>query len=222
MGASRDQRRVARQSRDRAAARGHGGWRGRAAIARPARGHRPLRPRDTTASTAAGREAQRGVPRGRPPGPARPGSSGQITPAASPLLPSSSTKLPPPSLPSGRADPVAAPGRRPVLAAARRQSDGSVRPAGLPARRCCPRPVRRPAAGCRCRARIRGAADRFLRLGPAHRRSASIRCTPVTDSRSSSATLASVGTGSSFCSPSLGPTSRTEIRSGSSQLTPPG
>ena len=51
---------------------------------------------------------------------------------------------------------------------------------------------------------------------------ASIRCTPVADSRSSSATFASVGTGSSFCSPSLGPTSRTEIRSGSSQLTPPG
>ncbi len=48
---------------------------------------------------------------------------------------------------------------------------------------------------------------------------ASIRCTPVADSRSSSATLASVGTGSSFCSPSRGPTSRTEIRSGSSQLT---
>ena len=48
---------------------------------------------------------------------------------------------------------------------------------------------------------------------------ASIRCTPVTDSRSSSATFASVGTGSSFCSPSLGSTSRTEIRSGSSQLT---
>ena len=47
---------------------------------------------------------------------------------------------------------------------------------------------------------------------------ASIRCTPVPDSRSSSATFASVGTGSSFCSPSLGPTSRTEIRSGSSQL----
>ena len=51
---------------------------------------------------------------------------------------------------------------------------------------------------------------------------ASIRCTPVADSRSSSATFASVGTGSSFCSPSLGPTSRTEIRDGSSQLTPPG
>ena len=47
---------------------------------------------------------------------------------------------------------------------------------------------------------------------------ASIRRTPVADSRSSSATLASVGTGSSFCSPSRGPTSRTEIRSGSSQL----
>ena len=51
---------------------------------------------------------------------------------------------------------------------------------------------------------------------------ASIRSTPVRDSRSSSATLASVGTGSSFCSPSRGPTSRTEIRAGSSQLTAPG
>ena len=51
---------------------------------------------------------------------------------------------------------------------------------------------------------------------------ASIRCTPVADKASSSATFASVGTGSSFCSPSRGPTSRTEIRSGSSQLIPPG
>jgi hypothetical protein len=47
---------------------------------------------------------------------------------------------------------------------------------------------------------------------------ASIRCTPVADNASSSATFASVGTGSSFCSPSRGPTSRTEIRSGSSQF----
>ena len=51
---------------------------------------------------------------------------------------------------------------------------------------------------------------------------ASIRCTPVADKASSSATFASVGTGSSFCSPSRGPTSRTEIRSGSSQLIRPG
>ncbi len=47
---------------------------------------------------------------------------------------------------------------------------------------------------------------------------ASILRTPVVDSASRSATFASVGTGSSFCSPSLGPTSRTEIASGSSQL----
>ena len=45
---------------------------------------------------------------------------------------------------------------------------------------------------------------------------ASIRCTPVADSRSISWIFASVGTGSSFCSPSRGPTSRTEIRSGRS------
>ena len=51
---------------------------------------------------------------------------------------------------------------------------------------------------------------------------ASIRPTPVCDSRSSSVTFASVGTGSSFCSPSRGPTSRSEILSGSSQLTAPG
>src|SRR6266567_3503963 len=45
---------------------------------------------------------------------------------------------------------------------------------------------------------------------------ASIRLTPVADSRSISSILASVGTGSSFCSPSRGPTSRTEIRPGRS------
>ena len=38
------------------------------AIVRPARGRRPLRPRDTTASARAGRVAQRGAPGGRPPG----------------------------------------------------------------------------------------------------------------------------------------------------------
>jgi glutamate synthase (NADPH) large chain len=38
-------------------------------IARSAEGLRPSRPSDTTAGTAAGREAQRGVPGGRPPGP---------------------------------------------------------------------------------------------------------------------------------------------------------
>jgi len=37
-------------------------------IARPAEGQRPSRARDTTVSTAAGREAHRGVPGGRPPG----------------------------------------------------------------------------------------------------------------------------------------------------------
>src|SRR5271165_3165346 len=45
---------------------------------------------------------------------------------------------------------------------------------------------------------------------------ASIRCTPVADSRSISSILACVGTGCSFCSPSLGPTSRTEIWRGKS------
>ena len=39
---------------------------------------------------------------------------------------------------------------------------------------------------------------------------ASIRRTPVSDSASSSSILAAVGTGSSFCSPSRGPTSRIE------------
>src|SRR5580693_9605446 len=45
---------------------------------------------------------------------------------------------------------------------------------------------------------------------------ASIRCTPVADSRSISAIFALVGTGSSFCRPSRGPTSRSDIRSGRS------
>src|SRR5262252_5144395 len=45
---------------------------------------------------------------------------------------------------------------------------------------------------------------------------ASIRLTPVVASWSISAILAVAGTGSSFCSPSLGPTSRTEIRDGRS------
>src|SRR5580698_5921253 len=49
---------------------------------------------------------------------------------------------------------------------------------------------------------------------------ASIRCTPVPDSRLISSTLAAVGTGSSFCSPSRGPTSRTEIRLGRSLTDP--
>ena len=51
---------------------------------------------------------------------------------------------------------------------------------------------------------------------------ASIRVTPVRDSVSTRATLASVGIGSSFCRPSRGPTSRSEIFAGSSQLTIPG
>src|SRR5580693_1254987 len=45
---------------------------------------------------------------------------------------------------------------------------------------------------------------------------ASIRCTPVPDRVLISSTLAPVGTGSSFCRPSLGPTSRSDIRSGRS------
>src|SRR6516162_10798494 len=47
---------------------------------------------------------------------------------------------------------------------------------------------------------------------------ASIRLTPVRPSRSISAIFAGVGTGSSFCSPSLGPTSRSEIREGTSLM----
>jgi hypothetical protein len=43
---------------------------------------------------------------------------------------------------------------------------------------------------------------------------ASIRRTPVAARAFSSWTLASVGTGSSFCSPSRGPTSRMETRAG--------
>src|SRR5262249_31581012 len=46
-----------------------------AGVSPPSRGPRGAsapRPRDTTASTTAGREAHRGVPRGRPPGPAHP------------------------------------------------------------------------------------------------------------------------------------------------------
>src|SRR5215467_14263218 len=50
---------------------------------------------------------------------------------------------------------------------------------------------------------------------------ASILATPVPDSRSISSILASVGTGSSFCSPSLGPTSRTEILAGRSLTAMP-
>ena len=50
---------------------------------------------------------------------------------------------------------------------------------------------------------------------------ASILATPVPDSRSISSILASVGTGSSFCSPSLGPTSRTEILAGRSLTAVP-
>src|SRR5579859_2869494 len=49
---------------------------------------------------------------------------------------------------------------------------------------------------------------------------ASIRVTPVWPSRSISAILAGVGTGSSFCSPSLGPTSRSEMRAGMSLISP--
>src|SRR3954454_18099670 len=45
---------------------------------------------------------------------------------------------------------------------------------------------------------------------------ASIRRTPVRDNASMSATFASVGTGSSFCRPSRGPTSRSEMASGRS------
>src|SRR5215471_8535535 len=48
---------------------------------------------------------------------------------------------------------------------------------------------------------------------------ASIRLTPVCPSRSISAIFAGVGTGSSFCSPSRGPTSRSEIRSGTSLMS---
>src|SRR5215210_8554585 len=47
---------------------------------------------------------------------------------------------------------------------------------------------------------------------------ASIRETPVPESASISATLASVGTGSSFCRPSRGPTSRRDSRSGRSLM----
>src|SRR5499427_1341182 len=47
---------------------------------------------------------------------------------------------------------------------------------------------------------------------------ASIRLTPVWPSRSISAIFAGVGTGSSFCSPSLGPTSRSEMRAGRSVM----
>src|SRR5450756_2219579 len=50
---------------------------------------------------------------------------------------------------------------------------------------------------------------------------ASIRLTPVRDSASISATLASVGTGASFCSPSRGPTSRSEIAPGRSLIGVP-
>src|SRR5215469_15355988 len=45
---------------------------------------------------------------------------------------------------------------------------------------------------------------------------ASIRLTPVVANWSISAIFAAAGTGSSFCSPSRGPTSRTEIRAGRS------
>src|SRR6516164_2015687 len=50
---------------------------------------------------------------------------------------------------------------------------------------------------------------------------ASIRLTPVVASWSMSAILAVAGTGSSFCSPSRGPTSRTEIRDGRSLTSAP-
>src|SRR5450759_911146 len=50
---------------------------------------------------------------------------------------------------------------------------------------------------------------------------ASIRLTPVRDSASISATLASVGTGASFCSPSRGPTARSEIAPGRSLIGVP-
>src|ERR1700758_408768 len=50
---------------------------------------------------------------------------------------------------------------------------------------------------------------------------ASIRWTPVPDSRSISSIFACVGTGSSFCRPSLGPTSRTEIAAGRSDTHAP-
>src|SRR3954467_8862944 len=50
---------------------------------------------------------------------------------------------------------------------------------------------------------------------------ASMRRTPVRDSASINATFASVGTGSSFCKPSRGPTSRNEIAAGSSLTTSP-
>src|SRR6266487_2165711 len=48
---------------------------------------------------------------------------------------------------------------------------------------------------------------------------ASILLTPVFASWSMSAIFAVAGTGSSFCSPSLGPTSRTDIRAGRSVTT---
>ena len=47
---------------------------------------------------------------------------------------------------------------------------------------------------------------------------ASIRATPVRDSRSMSATFTAVGTGSSFCRPSRGPTSRTDADAGRSLI----
>ena len=49
---------------------------------------------------------------------------------------------------------------------------------------------------------------------------ASMRRTPVAESASSRRTLASVGTGSSFCRPSRGPTSRIETAEGSSSIPP--
>ena len=48
---------------------------------------------------------------------------------------------------------------------------------------------------------------------------ASIRDTPVRESASISSIFAAVGTGSSFCRPSRGPTSRNETRPGRS-VTP--
>src|SRR3954468_6926402 len=50
---------------------------------------------------------------------------------------------------------------------------------------------------------------------------ASIRRTPVRESASINATFASVGTGSSFCRPSRGPTSRNEIAAGRSLTSSP-
>src|SRR6266480_3447488 len=94
-----------------------------------------------------------------------------------------------------------------------------------------------PASRARRAPRRFGARAEYLTVGtlatPAHTSSASaicgiasartnetasIRLTPVWPSRSISAIFACVGTGSSFCSPSLGPTSRSEMREGRSLI----